>query len=93
MSDKSAAVVAITVDGNEDVYAIRPIAADFGAAFRVIKGELKEQPDNTVRLYDAAVYDVCLNGEQSTCECKGFLRWNRCKHVAGLTALRQRNLI
>lgn len=93
LSASSAAVVAITVDGNEDVYAVRRIAADFGDAYHVIKGELVEEPDETLRLRDAAHYDVCLNGEQSTCECRGFLRWHHCKHVAGLTALRQRGLI
>ncbi|HEY7310011.1 MAG TPA: hypothetical protein VH643_11685 [Gemmataceae bacterium] len=93
LSDSGAAVVAITVDNKEEVYAVRRIAADFGAAYHVIKGELVEEPDESLRLHDAAHYDLCLNGEQSTCECKGFLRWHHCKHVSGLTALRQRNLI
>jgi hypothetical protein len=91
--DGHAGVVAISVGKVEDVYAVQPIPSQFGVAFHVIKGELVEQPDNTLRLQDAAHYDVCLNGEQSTCECKGFLRWHHCKHVGGLTALRQRNLI
>jgi hypothetical protein len=93
LSDSGAAVVAITVDNKEDVYAVRRIAADFGVAYRLIKGELVEEPDNTLRLRDAAEYDVLLDGERSTSECKGFLRWHRCKHVDGLTTLRQRNLI
>ena len=93
MSDGSAGVIAITVGKDEGVYAIRPIPADFGVAYHLIKGELEEQEDNTLRLRDAAHYDVCLNGPQSTCECKGFLRHGHCKHVDGLTTLRQRNLI
>ena len=34
-----------------------------------------------------AAYAVNLNGAASTCECRGFLRWGHCKHVAGLQAL------
>ena len=93
ISDNSAGVIAITVDNKEDVYAVRRIAADFGVAFHVIKGELVEEPDETLHLRDAAHYDVCLNGPQSTCECKGFLRHGHCKHMDGLTVLRQRGLI
>lgn len=93
ISDNSAGVLAITIGKDEGVYAIRPIPADFGVAFRLIKGELVEEPDNTLRLRDAGQYDVCLNGPQSTCECKGFLHHGHCKHVDGLTTLRQRNLI
>jgi hypothetical protein len=93
MSDSSAGVLAITVGKDEGVYAIRSIPAAFGVAYHLIKGELVEQEDNTLRLCDAAHYDVCLNGQQSSCECKGFLHRGRCKHVDGLTTLRQRNLI
>lgn len=77
ISDNGAGVLAIAIGKDEGVYAIRPIPADFGVAFRLIKGELEEQPDNTLRLRDAGQYDVCLNGPQSTCECKGFPRYPR----------------
>jgi hypothetical protein len=93
ISDNSAGVLAITIGKDEGVYAIRPIPADFGVAFRLIKGELVEEPDNTLRLRDAGQYDVCLNGEQSTCDCPAHSYRGRCKHVDGLTTLRQRNLI
>jgi hypothetical protein len=40
------------------------------------------------RLGQGNLYHVRLNGpEDSSCECMGFLRWGRCKHVAGLAAL------
>lgn len=94
ISDKSAGVIEITIGKDENVYAVRPMPSDFGAAFRLIKGELVEVPEEeTLRLRAAEQYDVCLNGPQSTCECKGFLYHGHCKHVDGLTTLRQRNLI
>ena len=31
--------------------------------------------------------------DDSTCECLGFLRWGRCKHVAGLRALIRQGLL
>ncbi len=34
-------------------------------------------------------YDVLLDGERSTCECKGFLHYGHCKHVDSLRALVQ----
>jgi hypothetical protein len=93
ISDNSAGVLAITIGKDEGVYAIRPIPADFGVAFRLIKGELVEEPDNTLRLRDAAEYDVLLNGRESSCTCPGHTYHGHCKHVDGLTTLRQRNLI
>ena len=32
-------------------------------------------------------YHVNLDGDKRTCECKGFLKWNHCKHADGLAAL------
>ena len=37
---------------------------------------------------DGERYDVLLGAEPS-CDCKGFLRWNRCKHADGLAALKR----
>jgi hypothetical protein len=93
ISETSGGVLAITVGKAESVYAVRRLPADFCAAYRLIKGELVEQPDNTLRLQDAAQYDVLLDGQNSTCECKGFLRHGHCKHVGGLSVLHQRNLL
>jgi hypothetical protein len=83
----------IAIDGEPHNYLILPLASDFGAAFRLIKQELLPVDPGVWELHDTARYDVCLNGEQSSCECKGFLHRGQCKHVDGLTTLRQRNLI
>jgi hypothetical protein len=74
-------------------YLILPLASDFGAAFRLIKQELLPVEPGVWELHDTARYDVCLNGQQTSCECKGFLHRGKCKHVDGLTTLRQRILI
>jgi hypothetical protein len=70
-------LVRITVGKEAADYFLARIPADFGTAFRLEK----------VGEEDATPYHVNLNGRQSTCECKGFTRWNRCKHVDGLAAL------
>lgn len=94
LSDSGAAVIEITVGKDESVYAVRRIAADFGVAYHVIKGELVEEPEEqTLRLRNAAEYDVLLNGRESSCTCKGHTYCGHCKHVDGLTTLRQRNLV
>lgn len=40
------------------------------------------------------LYHVRVGGpEDCSCECMGFLRWNHCKHIAGLKALIARGLL
>jgi hypothetical protein len=85
--------VQIFIDGEPHNYLIYPLSSDFGVAFRLVKQELVPQTEGFYELQDTARYDVCLNGERSSCECPGFLHHGRCKHVSGLTVLRQRNLI
>lgn len=70
-------VVKITVGKRSTDYWLTTIPSDFGLAFQLVKGDESE------------TYHVNLNGEQSTCECKGFLKWGHCKHVEGLQALRK----
>jgi hypothetical protein len=83
----------IVIDGEPHNYLILSLKSDFGTAFRLIKQELLPIDPGVWELHDTARYNVCVNGEQSTCECVGFLRHNHCKHVSGLTVLRQRGLI
>lgn len=83
----------IVIDGEPHNYLILPLASDFGSAFHLVKQELLPVDPGVWELHDTARYDLCLNGPQSTCECKGFLHRGRCKHVDGLTVLRQRGSI
>jgi hypothetical protein len=75
-------VVRITVGKEVNDYLLQSLPSDFGRAFRLTKQE-----------EDGESYDVMLSGEHSSCECKGWLRWKRCKHRDSLQALRQRGLI
>lgn len=67
--------VELAVGKTSGAYLITEIPADFGRGFTMEK------------LTDGTVYHVNLDGERSTCECKGFLRHRHCKHANGLAAL------
>jgi hypothetical protein len=60
-------------------YFVSTLPADYGRGFQVEK----LGPDGRV----VETYHVNLNGRQSLCECKGWLRWQHCKHLEALTAL------
>jgi hypothetical protein len=70
-------------------YLIFPLKSDFGTAFRLVKQELLPIDPGVWELHDTARYNVCQNGEQSTCDCPGHSYRGQCKHVDGLTVLRQ----
>jgi hypothetical protein len=71
-------VVRITVGKEQTDYLLAPIPADFGRGFEIRKIGLEA---------DGEVYHVNLDGDKGTCDCKGFGRWNHCKHADGLAAL------
>ena len=73
----SSGVVEIRQNGKLDRYLVAKVASDFGSGFRVSKVGSEDE------------YHVNLTADGHSCECKGFLRWNRCKHSAGLAALQQ----
>jgi hypothetical protein len=76
-------LVRITVGKGSVDYWLARLPSDFGAAFRLEKfAPAGEEP---------AAYDVLLadEGGVHSCECRGFLRWGRCKHADGLLALRR----
>jgi hypothetical protein len=76
-SGQMAGVVRITVGKEQADYFLTELAADFGRGFKVEKiGGTEEES-----------YHVNLNGPETTCTCKGHLRWQKCKHSDGLAAL------
>jgi hypothetical protein len=72
-------VLWLTVDKNTTAYRMVPLPSDFGRAVRLEKADKGDGQSET--------YDVLLDGERSTCECKGFLRHSHCKHVSGIAAV------
>jgi hypothetical protein len=65
----------------EDEYFLDRVPSDFGTAF------LMEKRDYSPDAEGRHSYHVCLNGDSSSCECRGFLRWNHCRHIESLAAL------
>jgi hypothetical protein len=78
-----AGMFSITEAGKTDRYFFSERPADFGRGFKV------EKWSEAVRAV-VQEYHVCLDGERSSCGCKGHLRWGHrtvCRHVPGLAAL------
>ena len=74
--DGNPGVARVTVGKESADYFVTPIPADFGRGFKVEKmGD------------EAAAYHVNIDGDNRTCECKGFGRWHHCRHADGLAAL------
>ena len=74
-------VITIRVGSTWDDYCVKPLPADFGAAYEV---EKIFNPDG------APAYHVHLSDDGAmTCECKGHLKWGHCKHGESLLALRR----
>lgn len=71
----------ITVGKLTTEYGIRELPTDFGAGQRGFELTNLGQ--------DSETYHVLLGTRENkhTCECKGFGRWNHCKHTEGLLAL------
>jgi hypothetical protein len=63
-------------------YAVVELPTDRGRAFRLEKIPGAHGDDA-----EALNYDVTCDGPYSACECKGFLRWRRCRHVEAVTLL------
>jgi hypothetical protein len=72
-------VLALTTGKDTTFYRLETLAADRGRGFRLSKADCGNGP--------AEVYNCLLDGQFSSCECKGFLNWNHCKHLESLTAL------
>jgi hypothetical protein len=79
-ADGKGAIVEITVGKETDFYFVDKMPSDFGAAFELQKCNYDG---------DDETHHVNLDGQRSSCECKGYMRHHHCKHIAGLAALVQ----
>ena len=64
----------LRVGKKTDAYDLLEIAGDYGRCFQLTKA-------------DGTSYHACLDGQASTCCCKGHSRYGRCKHLDSLAAL------
>ncbi len=73
-------VLKIRVGKQQTLYFLSEVPSDFGRGFRLEK----------FGVMGPETYHVHLATDgRPTCECKGFLRWGRCKHADGLAALKR----
>jgi hypothetical protein len=76
-------ILRITMDGAATDYIVRELQCDWGRGWELMK--LVPGQGGT------EVYHVHLNRgdgqEGDSCDCRGFLRWNHCKHRDGLKVL------
>jgi hypothetical protein len=75
----SPGVVRITVGDETADYFLTEFAADWGRGFLVEKIVVGEKP--------ASRYHVNIDGTKRECECRGWARWQKCRHADGLAAL------
>ena len=68
------------------VYLVHFFPSDFGNGAIGFEVEKLDADLATVESYHVHLAD---RPEACSCECKGFLRWNHCKHLDGLKALNQ----
>jgi hypothetical protein len=69
----------LTVSKTTTAYRMVPLSSDFGRAVRLEKADQGDgQPE---------AYDVLLDGQRSSCECRGHLRHGHCKHLDGIRAV------
>jgi hypothetical protein len=74
-------LIEITTGRDTTQYAVVPLDTDFdGRAFRLWKIDPGTDPE-------ASHYDVHCAPGGSSCECRGFLRHDTCRHVSACLAL------
>lgn len=75
----------LRVDGVETGYWLDALAHQMGAHVRCFRLAKIVPPAD-----GADHYDVVVGPSGAQCECRGFLRWGRCKHVQALRVLIER---
>src|SRR5579859_5442943 len=87
-------LLAITVGKERTSYLLERVPADFGAAFALTKLALVEIEPGVHQQQADCVYHVHLDRELGdSCDCKGFIRWRRCKHHGAVAELVRRGLL
>jgi hypothetical protein len=79
--------VEITTGKETALYAVKAIRSEIGGrAFELVKqGEVEDG--------EGGWYHVLVDDENTTCDCKGFLRWAHCKHEWACSRLAGRGLL
>jgi hypothetical protein len=65
-------------------YHLERLATDFGEGFRLTKFD-----DEPLSEGQDPANDVLLSPPGHTCDCRGFVRWAHCKHLAALLKLKE----
>src|SRR5262245_32940973 len=76
-------LITVLENGDADVYHVAELACELGGrAFRWTKLSGKDRCGEH--------YDARVSPDGCHCECKGHLRWGKCRHVSALLALASR---
>jgi hypothetical protein len=67
-----------TASATDTHYLTAKLPSDYGLSLALVK-----VTDGA----DRPTYHVLLNADAPSCDCKGFERWGRCKHLSALLAL------
>ncbi len=87
-------LLAITVGTDRTCYLLERVPADFGAAFALTKLALVEVATGVFEQRPEYTYHVHLDRQLGdSCDCKGFIRWRRCKHHGAVAELVRRGLL
>ena len=83
LDENGVGVFRIITGGESQFYTLREIPCEIGGRGFAVH-----------RLGMGNLYHVRVGApEDCECECFGFLRWGRCKHILGLRALIQQGLL
>jgi hypothetical protein len=76
----------ITVGRETAEYTVEPLKSDLGgAAARFVKQGVVEPLED-----GSGWHDTLVAGEDTTCSCKGWQRWAKCKHTFALDVATRR---
>lgn len=80
-------ILIIKEEKKESIYATLSIPSDWGEGWELHKLTWDEHKSKTTA---TDIYHVNLNGNDSTCDCMGFLQWQKpCKHIKALQQMKE----